>query len=58
MDDIFMGFSGVPWNDRNDTLSCNSTEFSRSEDIDLWTSQYSANCFSQIAVTSEEIGNL
>ena len=31
-----MDFSGVPWNDRNDALSCNSIEFSISEDIDLW----------------------
>ena len=51
MDDIFMDFYGVPWNDRNDALSCSSIEFSISEDIDLWASQYSANCFSQIAVT-------
>ena len=43
-----------------DALSCDSIEFSISEDIDLLSSRYFTNCFSQIAVTLEnsEISDL
>ena len=47
--------SGVPWNDRNDALSCDRTEFSMSSVIALLASRYSTNCFPPIAVAPENL---